>query len=156
MMVYLGVDQPIIDCSSVAHGEVGLDPRVEHPPAELAGKPWVYRVADWCEFGWNCSCIFHYQHMEWADATPDDKERQAFEKLALIVGQAQADGKHPVIFSCWDGEEASLAQIIWDLAPGHTVPERNIFEDVAITGGLPAPTLLRFDPNLKEPVRNVL
>ncbi len=157
LMVYLGLDAPLDGYSDVPVGEVGLCEPNETRPAALAAKPYVYRLADRVPTGWNCSCVFHNQHLPWMeDSDPSDEEIRAFRRLADIASRGAAEGKAPVMFSCWDGDEDLPHQILWRLAPDHIDFKRNIFEDPMVTGGLPAPTLVTFDPSLPEPVRDVL
>jgi hypothetical protein len=139
-MVYLGVDAPVAGYGEVGLGEVGLDPDVRTKPAALAGKAWVYRVADRVESGWNCSCIFLDDALPWEDPDAKDDEetlrrRAAYAGLRQIAGAALARDPEAQIFSCWSGDEIQPPKIERCIGPEALLADRYLFDEVYYDGG---------------------
>jgi len=155
LMVYLGSDAPVDGWSDVPLGEVGLEVEVANRPVALAGKVYVYRLADRLSAGWNCSCIFY--HFDLGDSdTPNAETLSAFARLAEIVHGAAASGAKPILYACWAGEEGNPPGVAWALAPHHIVPEANIFTNPDVANGPRKTVLVRVDRSIEEPNRDVL
>jgi hypothetical protein len=158
LVVYLGVDRKLTKFSDPAIGEVGLEPEPLGRPKALAGKRFVYGVADRVPTGWNCSCIFLDDILPWEidkgydPADPETAPREAaYTSLARIARAALEVDSAPLVFSCWSGDEQKEPTIKRILTPEEIRPARYLFDDQLDggQGGTP-PILIRLTDNMAE------
>ena len=146
VMVYIGLDGPLVEFSSPADGEFGLEPDPDPVPKALANRSLVYGVAQHGAGTWCCSCDLYYHHLPWENEPPDPNTVHAYERLREIVAAAEVRALNPELFSCWSGDEDEALVVEWDVSANDLVSESNLIEEYMKTGGgFPPPSLFSGD-----------
>lgn len=152
LVVYLGLDGPLVGYSSPAEGEFGLEPEPMTIPRRLGARQTVYGVAQFGAAKWCCSCDLYFQHLPWTDENPGENTLIAYGFLRHVLAEADGNKLDPILFSCWSGEEHSPLVAEWNLPIEGFVPENNLFEEYQVTGGgLPPPSLFKISKLFDAP-----